>query len=145
MGTRNSPGTSGRFGAAFIRVILDNTELFGGDPVDNFIQQYFVKKFSHPILGEGRVLLGKDGLPAVLIWLHVDEILIYGSTLGKLEAALNYIMDMTVKLGLICQPYKTAPPSQRIKYCGFEYDTSSTPTLHIPPSKVSQAIAVTTF
>ena len=102
MGTRNSPGTSGRFGAAFIRVILDNTELFGGDPVDNSIQQYFVKKFSHPILGEGRVVLGKDGLPAVLIWLHVDEILIYGSTLGKLEAALNYIMDMTVKLGLIC-------------------------------------------
>ena len=107
MGTRNSPGTSGRFGAAFIRVILDNTELFGGDPVDNFIQQYFVKKFSHPILGECRVLLGKDGLPAVLIWLHVDKILIYGSTLGKLEAALNYIMDMTVKLGLICQPCET--------------------------------------
>ena len=37
MGTRNSPGASGRFGAAFIRMILENTDLFGGVPVDNSI------------------------------------------------------------------------------------------------------------
>ena len=145
MGTRNSPGASGRFGAAFIRMVLDNTDLFGGTPRDNSLQQYFVEKVTHPTLGDGRVLIGTDGLPAVLIWLHVDDILIHASTREKLVSALNFIMELTVKLGLVCQPCKTAPPSQRVKYCGFEYDTSSTPTLHIPQSKVSRAIAVTTY
>ena len=145
MGTRNSPGASGRFGAAFLCTIVDTSELFSGTPVDNSLQQYFSKKVSHPTYGEGRVLIGSDGLPVVLIWIHVDDILIHAPTLSKLEAALDHIMATTVRLGLICHPDKTSPPSQRVKFCGFEYDTSSTPTLHIPQSKVSRAIALTSY
>ena len=80
MGARNSPEASGRFGVALIRLIID---LFGAHPVDNFIQQYFIKKVTHPTLGEGRVLIGKDGIPAILIWLHVDDLLIHASILKK--------------------------------------------------------------
>ena len=38
MGTRNSPGASGRFGAAFLRIIMGSSDLFSGTPVDNSIQ-----------------------------------------------------------------------------------------------------------
>ena len=81
------------------------------------------------------MLIGSDGLPAVLLWLHVDDLLIDAPTMGKLHAALNHILDTTLKLGLICNPSKTSPPSQTVKYCGFEYDTFSTPTIHIPHNK----------
>ena len=145
MGTRNSPGASGRFGAAFLRTVMDSSDLFHGHPVDNSLQQYFSKSITHPTHGEGRVLIGSDGLPVVLIWIHVDDILIHAPTLRKLEAALNHIMATTVRLGLICHPSKTSPPAQRVKFCGFEYDTSSTPTLHIPQSKISRAIAITSY
>ena len=145
MGTRNSPGASGRFGAAFIRMVMDTSELFQGEPIDNSLHGYFTHKINHPTLGEGRVLIGPDGLPAVLLWLHVDDLLVHSSTLGKLEAALDHILSMTLKLGLICHPSKTSPPSQRVKYCGFEYDTSSVPSIHIPHNKVSRAIAITQY
>ena len=83
MGTRNSPGASGRFGAAFIRAVMDSSDLFKGSPIDNSVQQYFVNRIYHPTHGEGRVLIGSDGLPVVLIWLHVDDILIHAPTLKK--------------------------------------------------------------
>ena len=145
MGTRNSPGASGRFGAALLRIIMDISDLFSGTPSDNSLQQYFSHKISHPTYGEGRVLIGSDGLPAVLIWIHVDDILVHAPTLPKLEAALDHIMSVIIRLGLVCQPSKTSLPSQRVKFCGFEYDTSSTPTLHIPQSKVSRAVALTSY
>ena len=145
MGTRNSPGASGRFGAAFIRTILRTSTLFQGQPVDNSIQQYFTKTSYLPTLGEGRVMIGLDGQPAVLIWLHVDDILIHSPNLNKLKSALDHIMETTVRLGLICHPSKTSPPSQRVTYCGFEYDTTHNPTLHIPQGKVSRAVSMIHF
>ena len=145
MGTRNSPGASGRFGAAFLRTVMDTSELFHGTPTDNSFKQYFLKKTYHPSYGEGRILIGADGLPVVLIWIHVDDILIHAPTLSKLQRALDHIMHTTIRLGLICHPDKTSPPSQRVKFCGFIYDTSATPALHIPQSKVSRAIAITTY
>ena len=111
MGTRNSPGASGRFGAAFMMVVTETSDLFHGNPVDNSLQQYFGHKISHPKYGEGRVLIGADGLPAVLIWLHVDDLFIHASSLAKLEATLDHIMHTTIRLGLIYHPSKTSPPS----------------------------------
>ena len=97
MGTRNSPGASGRFGAAFIRMVVDSSDLFQGKVFDNSLQQYFSQKINHPGYGEGRILIGADGLPVVLIWLHVDDILIHACSLAKLEAALNHIMHITIR------------------------------------------------
>ena len=132
MGTRNSPGASGRFGTAFIWHVMETSELFEGTPRDNSLQQYVSETIPHQKFGEGRVLFGSDGLPAGLIWLDVDDILIHAPIKAKLEAALDHILTITVRLGLICHHSKTDPPSQRVKLCDFEYDTSATPTLCIP-------------
>ena len=35
MGTRSSPRASGRFSAAFIRKVMESSDLLGGSPVDN--------------------------------------------------------------------------------------------------------------
>ena len=121
---------------------MDTSELFNGEPVDNSLQQYFIQKNSHPFSGKGRVLIVPDDLPAVLLWLHVDDLPIHASLIAKLEA---HILHTTIRLGLICHPSKTSPPSQRVKYCGFEYDTTSTPSPHIPHNKVSRAIAMTEY
>ena len=146
MGTRNSPGASGRFGAALIRIIMDTSDLFKGVVVDNSIQQYFSRKVHHPKYGEGRILIGVvDGLPVVLLWLHVDDLLIHAPTRAKLTDALDHILNTIIRLGLICNYSKTNLPSQRVKFCGFVYDTSSTPTLCIPQNKVSRAIAITDY
>ena len=145
MGTRNSPGASGRFGAAFTRMIIDSSDLFQGEPVDNSIQQYFVHQPLHPTYSDGRVLIGNDGLPTVILKMHVDDIFIHGPTRTKLISALNYVLDQTVRLGLICQAAKTTSPSQSVKFCGFIYDTVSVPTLCIPGDKVSRAIAMVEF
>ena len=81
-------------------------------------------------------MFGPDGLPAMLLWVHIDDILIHAPTKAKLEGALDHI-------ALICHLSKTDLPSQRVHFCGFEYDTSLVPTLCIPQNKVSRAIAIT--
>ena len=142
MGTRNSPGISGRFGAAFLRRVIDKFPTFQGTPVDNSIMAYFTKKLYHPDYGEGRALVGTDGIPIVIVWIHVDDILAHGPTLAKLSKGLKILLDTTVELGLICQTCKTVSPTQTIKFCGFIYDTQNIPTIIIPDNKVSRAIAM---
>jgi hypothetical protein len=55
-------------------------------------------------------------------------------------AGLTQVLALTVQLGLICQPAICTPPSQCIKYCGFIYDTTDAPTLHIP-TDVTRALS----
>ena len=107
MGTHNLPGASGRFGTVFVCQVMETSDLFGGSPVDNSLQQYFSDKISHPKFGEDRILFSPDGLPAVLLWLHVDGILIHTPTKSKLESALNHILQNTICLGFICHFSKT--------------------------------------
>ena len=142
MGTRNSPGASGRFGAAFLRHVIDKFPIFQGTPIDNSTMAYFTKKVYHPEHGEGRVLVDCNGVPVVLLWIHVDDILIHGPTQEKLRKALTILLDATVELGLICQSNKTVPPTQKIKFCGFIYNTEHIPQLIIPDNKISRAIAM---
>ena len=100
------------------------------------LQHYLIHKTCHPMLREGKVVIGPDGLLAGLLSFHVDDHVIHGSSLAKLEAALDHILNTTIRLGLICHPFKNLPPTQRVKYFGFEYDTTSTPSLHIPRNKI---------
>ena len=52
-------------------------------------------------------------------------------------------MDLAVKIKMLCNPVKVVPPSQQmIKYCGFLYGTTTIPTLRIPESKRTRAIAL---
>jgi hypothetical protein len=98
MGSLNSPGISGRYGAALLRTIVDNCEALSGEPILN-----------HPLLGqnydatlgEGRVIMGPYGEPFLLIWIHVDDVFVHGPTREKLIGGLNYLMDTAVRIGLI--------------------------------------------
>ena len=145
MGSRNSPGASGRFGAALLRVLQASSVDFQGHPSQNDFVAYIRDQGYDPALGTGRVLLGEDGEPSLLIWIHVDDILLHGPTYAKVRRGLDHIMDVALRLGLICQPVKTKPPAQRQRFCGFEYDTVDRPFLAIPEDKLSRAKALVRF
>ena len=50
----------------------------------------------HPDYGDGRALVGIDGIPIVIVWIHVDDILAHGPTLAKLSEGLKILLDTTV-------------------------------------------------
>jgi hypothetical protein len=145
MGSRNSPGASGRFGAALLRVIQDTSEDFQGHPAQNDFVSYIRERGYNPSLGTGRVLMGVDGEPSLLIWIHVDDIFLHGPTYEKVKRGLDHIMNVALRLGLICQPVKTKPPAQRQRFCGFDYDSASLPFIGIPTDKLSRAKALLRF
>ena len=104
IGTCNSPGVSGCFGVAFIRLVIERFLVFQGISTDNSLFTYLSKRLYNPKLGEGRILVDKEGAPLVLTWMHVDDILIHGHTREKLTTVLDAILSTTVIMGLICQP-----------------------------------------
>jgi hypothetical protein len=85
-----------------------------------------------PKLGIGRVLIGSDGLPFCLIFIHVDDILLQGPTL-------------TVHAALIYHPIKLKPPAQIHNFGGFLYDSVGTLKLRIPYNKVVRAFVLLEF
>jgi hypothetical protein len=72
-----------------------------------------------PKLGIGRVLIGSDGLPVCLIWIHVDEIFLHGPTGAKCTSALKNILDLTVLVGLIFTRLNSNHPPRYIIFEGF--------------------------
>ena len=141
MGAGNSPGASGRYGAVFLHLVTTTLPAFQGQPVRNDIASGFAGSGYDPRLGVGRVLIGTDGLPACLLWIHVDDLLVHGPTYAKCLQGLLQLLDLTVRLGLICQRVKTVPPCQRVKYCGFVYDTTGVPKMCIPSDKITRAVS----
>ena len=141
MGTRQSPAGSGRIGNAFLRMIIETNPCFQGTPVDNSLVGQLLLKLHTPSFGEGWVLLDEEGIPCVLPWLHVDDLLLHGPTLSKTTAALNFVMDEALRVGLICQAKKTVLPCQQLCFCSFLYDTGGIPSLSIPEDKISRAVS----
>lgn len=145
MGTRNSPAVACRFGNAFIRYIVETCPLFQGTPVHNdFVSQLLGNEFRAE-WGIGRVLLGPNGEPALLIWMHVNDILVHGPSFDKVSRGLDFIMNTALRFGLICQPVKTKPPAQEQKFCGFIYNTVGIPYRAIPTAKIGRALAVLSY
>jgi hypothetical protein len=146
MGTRNSPSASGRFGALFMRLMISESEDFQGDPKPNdFSSKWMADETFDPKMGVGRVEIGKDGLPKVQAWIHVDDILLHGPTYEKTSRALSHLMDMALRVGLICQAAKTKPPAQIQKFCGFIYNTVGKPRREVPEDKIARGLALCHF
>jgi hypothetical protein len=141
MGSANSPAIACRLGNSGLRLLRSESDLFQGVPHENTWRHSFTGAAYHPKFGHGRVLIGADGLLAAVIFAHVDDYLIHGPTCRKTCLAFNAFMDLSVRLGIICQHKKTRPPAQRQKFCGFIYDTTSLPRLTIPEDKVTKALA----
>jgi hypothetical protein len=142
MGSSNSPAVSGRFGAAFLRLICQKVEEMQGEVLIDDWKVTLKGSGFDPKLGIGRVLIGSDGLPVCLIWIHVDDIFLHGPTRAKCTSALKKILDLTVLVGLICHLTKLKPPTQIHTCCGFLYDSVGTPKLRIPDNKDIRDLAL---
>jgi hypothetical protein len=127
MGLSNYLAVSGRFGAAFPRLIFQEVEEMQGEVVINDWKVALEGDKFDRKLRVGRVLIGSDGLRACLIWIHVDDIFVHGPTREKCTSALKKILDLKVLVGLICHPTKLKPPAQTKTFCGFLYDSIGTP------------------
>jgi hypothetical protein len=141
MGSANSPAIACRLGNSGLRLLRTESDLFQGTPYENTWRQSFTGTAYRSALGHGRVLVGTDNLPAALIFAHVDDYFIHGPTCRKTCLAFNAFMDLSIRLGIICQHDKTHPPAQRQKFCGFLYDTTGMPKLIIPDDKITKALA----
>ena len=126
MGTRNLSGTSGRFGAAFLLQIRESYPLFQGIPQDNSFHSSFQNSPGHPNYGTGRVV--------VLLWMHMDDILIHAPTQKNLATSLDYILDMTLILVLSADQKKRCLPPNASSFVA-SYMTP-VPPLHSPSLKV---------
>ena len=133
------------FGEGVLERFREECPLFKGRPFENTWRNALDGGEFRPALGHGRVLLREDGSPVALIYGFVDDFLIHAATRKDCMEALSAYMDMTVRLGLICQKVKTSPPAQVQKYCGMLYDSRKEPTLRVPPNKVSRCLASIDF
>jgi hypothetical protein len=142
MGSSNSPALACRYGLGMLRLLAEREPVFQGDIQENGWRSRLAGDPHDPHLGSGLVRIGSDGLPAALVWAFVDDFKIHAPTKRKLIRALNAFMDLSLRLGLICQKVKTKPPAQIQKYCGFVFDTTGIPTLRLPEDKRSRGLAV---
>jgi hypothetical protein len=144
MGGGSSPAIAGQYGLALLRLLREQCKLFQGTDgkgTANCWWTGFSETGFEPGLGYGFVLIGKDGA-AVKMWVWVDDFLLHGPNHAKTLAALNYFLDTTVKIGMLCHPKKLTPPAQVVKYCGFLFDTTGIPCLKIPVAKRERAYAI---
>ena len=119
MGADNSPAIACRVGSSILRRMALEDENFSGTVVHNTIGARLMGNSHHPTWGTGQVTLSPDGTPAGLIFAHVDDFLIHATSQLKCRMALEAVMELMVRLGLICQPCKTSPPDQVQKYTIF--------------------------
>ena len=140
MGTAQSPCLACRYGAGFLRRLRSrHPGLFSGTPTENTWRRHVAEGTYNGNLGHGRVDIGPDGLPSVLLSGFVDDFAVHGPTEEKTRRALTAFMDFAVEVGFLVNPAKVSPPSQEAKYIGFIFDTRGTPTLRVPADKRSKA------
>lgn len=137
MGCNNSHGTSGRLRQAFISLVrrdsLDFQEIPSyNDPLSALGGKNF--KFDW---GVGITLIGEDGMPACLSWLHVDDMLAHGPTFQKCKSGLLAVLDTALQCGLVIAPSKLKRPHLVQLCCGCIYNTLGIPSKPIPLEKSS--------
>ena len=144
MGSASSPCLGGRYGLAFLRRLRARFMLFQGKPAVNCYWTKLSGGTFSPRKGYGLIWEGEDGL-VVRLWVFVDDFLIHAPTQALCAEALRFFLDASVECGMLCNPKKIIPPSQRVRYCGFELDTVGIPTLCIPVAKRERALAMVTY
>jgi Reverse transcriptase (RNA-dependent DNA polymerase) len=133
MGSANSPALASRFGNAFVRQLrAAHPYVFGNRLIVNTWAQ---GASYQPELGYGYVWVTPDGRPGVQIYVFVDDFLLHGPTYSLTCQGLSLFMDEAVRVGLLCHPKKLIPPQQRVRYCGFELDTQTVPSIQLPEDK----------
>ena len=122
MGSVNSPSISCRFGEGILNMLRAEETVFQGIyRVENTWRVALHKGIYDPSIGHGYVFRQGNGRPIAQLFGFVDDFKVHAATREDCIIALNAFMDIMVRLGLICQPVKTSPPSQVQKYCGYIY------------------------
>jgi len=144
MGAGASPGVAGRTGAALERALCRRClRLFDGEARENSWHSSFNGSECDGKRGHGFVpWAGKDGLPPVLVFVHVDDFKIHGPACDKTCRGLTVFVDIALRAGFLFNPDKLLKPSQRIKHVGFTWDTMAEPTLLTPEDKREWPLAV---
>lgn len=146
MGSVNSPSIACRIGEGIMDLLRRESSLFRvASYQENTWRQALSQRTYQPQLGHGYVGFQASGKPVALVYGFVDDFKIHGVDQADCCQAMTAFMDLMVRLGLICQKAKTSPPQQIQKYCGFLYNTIGTPTLHVPPNKISRCVASAEF
>jgi hypothetical protein len=117
MGPANSPSLAGQYGTAFLRLLKTDCSLYQG----TLLTMRWWKSFdgikscdSSP--GQGRVLIGDNGLPASLVWSHCDAFYISRPTKEKIMVVLKAFLDKSMGVGILCHQGKLTTLSQSAKY-----------------------------
>ena len=144
MGAGASPGVAGRMGAALERALCRRCpRLFDGEARENSWHSSFNGSECDGKRGHGFVpWAGEDGLPPVLVFVHVDDFKIHGPAHDKTCRGLTVFVDIALRAGFLFNPDKLLKPSQRIKYVGFIWGTTAEPTLLIPEDKREWSLAM---
>ena len=145
MGSSNSPSIACKITNSVLRQIKELDIQFSGKPINNTWQCAMDGKRVRPQLGYGRNICNKDDQPLAKLWSMVDDFFIHAATKRQCWQAFKAFLDHMVRVGFICQARKTHPPSQVQKFCGLLFDTTSIPTLRIPPEKISRCLATMTY
>ena len=126
-------------GSAFIRLMQELApEVFLGECKSNTWRDSFSGSTYNPKLGHGHVLISEEyGLPAVLLFAHIDDFFLHGPTWEKTAKGMQILMDAAMRVGLLFNPTKILLPAPCVKY-----DTTATPTLRIPTDKRERAVAI---
>lgn len=142
MGSGSSPGLAGRYGQAFVRMLVERSKMFASTSRANCWWTSFREEGYDPTRGYGYSLERSDGKPAVKIWVFVDDFAIHGPDYESTSQALRDFLDLAVQVGLLVHPKKLQPPRQVQTYTGFIFDTRGDPTLRIPQEKLERATSM---
>ena len=142
MGSGNSPAIACRIGQGFLRMLRQRYKIFQGKGKANCYWTAFTDLGYDPEKGYGFAMENNEGLVAK-VWGFVDDFLIHGPTKEITSQALHAFLDAACTVGFLCHPKKCTPPGQSVKYIGFIFDTTQTPTLRIPTEKRERALVIT--
>ena len=145
MGSANSPAIACRLTYSVLRQIREREPIFQGMAKQNTWMKKMDTGDYDARKGHGRVLIRRDGEPAALMWVMVDDFLIHAPSKEACEEAFRVFLNHMVRVGFICQVAKTKPPAQAQKFCGLIFNTERHPYITIPSEKLSRSKATIQF
>jgi hypothetical protein len=87
MGSENSPSLAGRYRNAFLRSVRERCPAFQGPSTNTWWDEFSKHRKMNGRQCQGRLLLGKDGIPAAQVWAHCDDFMIHAPTYEKTREA----------------------------------------------------------
>jgi hypothetical protein len=126
-GSIQFPCSISQIGGAFLRLVYQEMEEMQGEVQINVWREALEGGGFEARLGIGRFLVGSDGLPCCLIWIHVADFILHGLSRAKCTSVLKKTLNLTV---LVVHPecYQVETPFKT----GYGYTWYPIPLNHDP-------------